>query len=622
MAKIKKLSEQIANQISAGEVVERPASVVKELIENSLDASADKIEIVIENGGKDLIQVIDNGKGIRSNQIELAFSRYATSKIEDVNDLYSLRTLGFRGEALASIAAVAKVIAKSCHKEEKEGVKLVLNGGEIIEKETIGYNKGLEITVKDLFFNTPARYKYLKKTSTEAAHISRIITAAALARPDVKFTLDHNGNRTITTPGSKSLKDVIYSIYGENVFDKLISVEFKDNFIEVSGFVVEPDIMRSSRQHQYYFVNGRPVYNKFLRLAVEEAYKELFGIKKYPLIFLNIDLNPILVDVNVHPTKREVKFSRGKDIKKTIKSNVKNILIKNKEKTSDSSFNKQKSSNSFKKNRNQAKSKPNNKDKNLKREVEYLPSRLNLTGDIIKENENIDEDESRTVQADLSYSKNVNNRDYPDSLDEVDQDSNEDNEDLEIRNILGQLHRLFIIAETNQGVLLIDQHNAHERIIYDNLKAKINSKSNNSRMLLTPIQLNLNAQEKEILIEIKDELNGLGFEIDEFGPSKYAVTSVPDFIKDKNPEESISDLINHLLETAKVAKNNELVDELLMYNSCRKAVKEGKYLSNSEMEKIVDDLFDTSNPFYCPHYRPIIINLSIDELKQKVERYD
>ncbi len=616
MAEIKKLSEQIANQISAGEVVERPASVVKELIENSLDANATKIEIVIENGGKDLIKVNDNGQGIKSDQIELAFSRYATSKIEKVNDLYSLRSLGFRGEALASIAAVANVIAKSCHEEENEGVKLVLEGGKVVDKEIIGYNKGLEITIKKLFFNTPARYKYLKKTSTEAAHISRIITAAALARPDVKFTLDHNGNRTITTPGNKNLKDVIYSIYGDSIFDKLISVEFKDNFIEVSGYLVDPDILRSSRQHQYYFVNGRPVYNKFLRLAVEEAYKELFGIKKYPLLFLNINLNPILVDVNVHPTKREVKFSRGKDIKKTIKNNIKDILMKNNQKTNNPKFNKQNHRNNYNQNKTKAESNSANK-KILKREVEYLPSRLELTGNIIKED--IKEDNNELIKTESTDKNSSNEENYKDEIHKI----NKEDENLEIRNILGQLHKLFIIVETNQGVLLVDQHNAHERILYDNLKEKINKKAkNNSRMLLTPIQLNLNAQEKEILSEIKSELNKFGFEIDEFGPSQYAITSVPDFIKDKNPEESINDLINHLLETTKIAKNNELVDELLKYNSCRKAVKEGKYLSESEMRKIIKDLFSTSNPYYCPHYRPIVINFSIDELKQKVERYD
>ncbi|MFW5873088.1 MAG: DNA mismatch repair endonuclease MutL [Bacillota bacterium] len=616
MAEIKKLSEQIANQISAGEVVERPASVVKELIENSLDANASNIKIVIKDGGKELIKVNDNGQGIKSDQIELAFSRYATSKIEKVNDLYSLESLGFRGEALASIAAVAKVTAKSCHKEEKEGLKLVLEGGEIVDKEIIGYNKGLEITVKELFFNTPARYKYLKKTSTEAAHISRIITAAALARPDVKFTLEHNGNITITTPGNKNLKDVIYSIYGENIYNKLIPIKFKDNFIEVSGYVVDPDILRSSRQHQYYFVNGRPVYNKFLRLAVEEAYRELFGIKKYPLIFLNLNLNPILVDVNVHPTKREVKFSRGKDIKKTIKSNIKDILIKNQQKSDSTRFNQQNFKNNYNQNKTDYKSKSSKKDKSLKKEVEYLPSRLELTGNIIKED--VNEDNNQFIKSNSSGESISNEKNNIDEFHETDKK----NDDLVIRNILGQLHKLFIIVETNQGVLLVDQHNAHERILYDNLKEKINNKENDSRMLLTPIQLNLNAQEKEILAEIKNELNKFGFKIDEFGPSQYAVTSVPDFIKDQNPEDSINDLINHLLETTKIAKNNELIDELLKYNSCRKAVKEGKYLSKSEMVKIINELFNTSNPYYCPHYRPIIINFSIDELKQKVERYD
>ncbi|MGM0420392.1 MAG: DNA mismatch repair endonuclease MutL [Bacillota bacterium] len=613
MANIKKLSEQIANQISAGEVVERPASVVKELIENSLDADADEIEITITDGGKELIKVKDNGRGIRRDEVELAFSRYATSKIEEIDDLYSLGTLGFRGEALASIAAVSKMTAKTSYQDEEKGTKLVLHGGTVQTRETIGFARGLEITVEDLFYNTPARHKYLKKTTTEAARVSRIVTAAALSRPDVKFTLKHNDHTTINTPGNGQLKAAVYSIYGDEIYEQLIPVEFKENFISVTGYLVKPQALRSSRQHQFYFVNKRPVYNKYLRLAVEEAYREMYGIKKYPIVFLNIDLNPILVDVNVHPTKREIKFSRGKDIKRTIKSNIKDILQQNGKPTYHSYTGKGKHHDKLDYTR---KSRPKSEQH---KPVEYLPSRLDLTGNMIKEDSRSDRPGPQGPQA------NITDR-TPERSDAQSQGQGskqvQESSPAERRTVIGQLHNLFIVVESEDGLLLVDQHNAHERIIFEELKEKIDTKTNPSRMLLTPISLNLTAQEKEILLEIRSELEKIGFEIEEFGPASYALAAVPFFLPENAPEENVLDIINHLLETTNMTEKSELVDEALKYNSCRKAIKEGKRLEHQEMAVIITRLFETSNPYYCPHYRPIILDYSLDELKQQVERYE
>src|SRR6056297_1195783 len=326
MGVIKQLPQNVANQISAGEVIERPASIVKELIENSIDAGAENSEIKIEDGGRELIKVKDDGHGIQADDIESAFNRYATSKIENIDDLYSLYSLGFRGEALASIASVAEIEMISRHQDSDQAVKIRLKGGEVIDKKPVGSTIGTEITVRDLFYNTPARYKYLKTTTTEFSHISKIVSAEATANSDLSFKLYHDGRQILSTPGNGKLKDTIYAVYGSEIAENLIPIDVEDRYIKLSGYLCRPELSRSSRTHELFFVNGRPIYNNLTAKAVETAYNKLIDPGRKPIVFLFIKVNPILVDVNVHPTKIQVKFSRNQIIYDVISKGVRKTL--------------------------------------------------------------------------------------------------------------------------------------------------------------------------------------------------------------------------------------------------------------------------------------------------------
>src|SRR6056297_3542560 len=326
MEDIIQLPETVANQISAGEVIERPASIVKELVENSIDANSEHITVKIKDGGKEKIQVIDDGVGIKPKQVKLAFSRYATSKIENADDLFSLSTLGFRGEALASISSISKVEVITRHKDEVKGKKLVIEGGELKEDTTIGAPVGTNITITEIFFNTPARYKYMKTTRTEFRHISDILNKEVISFPKINFKFYHDGKNLLDTPGNGKVKDTIYSIFGKEMTDNLIYINHKEQFVKIQGYIADPSYNRSSRIHQYFYANGRSVESNLLSKALENGYKGYIDKNKNPIAFIFIDLNQILVDVNVHPTKRRVKFSRYNTIMDVLKTAIKTKL--------------------------------------------------------------------------------------------------------------------------------------------------------------------------------------------------------------------------------------------------------------------------------------------------------
>ncbi len=606
MGEIKKLTKKVANQISAGEVIERPASIVKELVENSIDAKADKIEITVKEGGKEKIKIQDNGEGIVSEQVELAFSRYATSKIKGIDDIYSLYTLGFRGEALASIAAVSHVIAKTRHISENSGTHIELKGGEIIKKKKLGLPTGTEIMVKDLFYNTPARYKYLKKTSTEAARINKLVTSLALANPDIKFVLENENGEVLSSPGNGSLKDNIYSLYGEEVYNNLITIDFSEKFLEVSGCLVNPSISRSSRQHEYFFVNNRPVNNKFLRMAVEEAYGARLPSNKYPLVFLNINLNPILVDVNVHPTKKEVKFSRGEIIKEILQNKLSEILQG------------QESHSEFPNLNEKIRSSTNKKP--IEKEQKYREPGPNINPGMTQKSSTDKADYAQKNLFPTNTTFKENKKNYLET--KAVENKQEPTEDLAIENwkLLGQLHNLFILLQTEKGLLIVDQHNAHERIIFDDISQKVNEKDNDSRLLLTPLPLELSPQEKEIVNDLKLDLENIGFQIEKFGPSSYVLAAVPNFLEEETGRENLSDIINQILDKAKMAAKDEIIKEILLFSACRQAIKEGESLSEVEMKRIIENLFKSSNPYRCPHHRPITVRITLKQLNKMVDR--
>jgi DNA mismatch repair protein MutL len=492
MGKIKQLPEDVANQISAGEVVERPASVVKELVENSIDAQSDKILIEIKNGGRDLIRIKDNGTGIEHEQVQLAFSRYATSKIENVNDIYSLHTLGFRGEALASIASVSEVEVLTKAQEAIKGTSLIIKGGKILEKNVTGCPQGTDIRVKNIFYNTPARFKYMKTKNTEFGHISRTITQEALTYPGINFKLIHNDRNVSSTPGTGKLKETIYSLYGREVAEKLIPMEYKDRYIKLSGYIAHPSLSRSSRVHEMFFVNKRPVYSRVLQQGVEAGYKGLLSSKRYPIVFLFIKLNPILVDVNVHPAKKEVKFSRKgiikdvikKGIKKTLKTKKlavkynynKNRQSKTNEKSSKYKHNKEESRNEniSDKQSDYVKISRTDKNNNSNLQLDFKKNNIGQRSAKLKNNNNgqdkrVEQRVKKRKNSDLRISESIN--DSSNFINDLQPNS------LNVNKILGQIYMTYIVTVGPDGLIMIDQHNAHEKIIYNKFYYKY--KNNN-----------------------------------------------------------------------------------------------------------------------------------------------
>ncbi|ACL69916.1 DNA mismatch repair endonuclease MutL [Halothermothrix orenii] len=643
MPEIKRLPESVANQISAGEVVERPASVVKELVENSLDAGSNKILIEIENGGKDLIRVKDNGHGIPSDEIEIAFDRYATSKITDINDLYSLKSLGFRGEALASIASVSILDIISRTKSQTKAIKMRLKGGKVISKEPCGASVGTDIIVKDLFFNTPARYKYLKTTRNEFKHISNIITREALAYPGVNFTLIHNGRIVLKTPGTGKTLDCIYAIYGKEMAQSLVKIDYEDRYIKVSGYISRPDYYRYNRSYEIFFVNKRAVHNSILNRGVEEAYQGLLPPGAYPVVFLNLKLNPILVDVNVHPTKKEVKFSRDKVIKEVIQNGI-NIELSKLDKSP-----------RLKRNIN-----PLNRDDKTKDKSEYQKIKLpedkeqitNKSSDagILKNQNPLDSQDSILLPSKKNgfYSKknsqvsqnkfmDINNKlekteindNYKkdkhyktDSINIKDNSikENKNKMDIPIKRVLGQIKNTYIIAEGRDGLYIIDQHNAHERILYQSFIEKYNNSEIVSQPLVVPVNIETTAPEAEVLKSYLPQLEKMGFKLEVFGINSFIVREVPSLIKKRSNKRVVREVIDKLLEHDKAMKPSELINEIISYMSCRGAIKAGEYLDKKEAEQIIEGLFKTDNPYRCPHGRPIIIHITEDDINKGMGR--
>ncbi len=615
MSKIKVLREDVINKIAAGEVVERPASVVKELVENSIDAGSSRIEVKVKDGGKDLIQVIDDGEGMSTADARLAFERHATSKVERANDLFSLRTLGFRGEALPSIAAVSRVKLVTRRDDALSGTRLRLVGGELEREESCGCRKGTNIIIKDLFFNTPVRYKYLKQTSTEIGHISDILNRLALAYPQICFKLVHNKRELLKTAGNGNLLDVIFNIYGKKVAKKMIKIDYEDNYMSLTGFVSRPEVTRSSVRYQSFFVNGRFIKSGLMSKAVHEAYHTLLTINRYPIVVLQLKLNPILVDVNVHPTKLEAKFSRGDMVYKVVKEGVlaglkdsnlvADLKINSRDKVEKrEDFNQEEIE--FKKKR--SKTFNDNKQDNKGSSKKYYPNKFNKRA------------ESKEIRAEkIERLFGMNNEDN----DEVKEDYVKYNEEGKKNDLdlipIGQIHQSYIVAQGLDGMYIIDQHAAHERIIYEELLVKFKEDKVSIQELLVPLQLDLTHQEREVLRENKEEFKRLGFIIEEFGSNDYIVRGVPVGLYKQDDEGLILDCINGLLDYDDVDTGQKLVEERLITISCKSAIKAGDRLSIKEMNRLLEDInrYEVTN---CPHGRPVMMHLSKKELEKNFKR--
>ncbi|QSX06507.1 DNA mismatch repair endonuclease MutL [Sedimentibacter sp. zth1] len=640
---IKQLENSTINKIAAGEVIESPKSIIKELVENSIDANADEIIVEIKNGGKKFIRITDNGVGIDKNQIEDAFKRHYTSKITTSEDLDSLHTLGFRGEALASIAAVSRVEVITRTANEDYGTKIAIEGGKTVLKEDIGCPIGTTFIVTDLFYNIPARLKFLKSDISESTKINEIVLCLALSTKNVSFKYINNNNTTFKTPKSDNMLNILSSLYGRDLINSLIEVNHENEFMKITGYTSNLNYYRGNRKYQLLFVNGRYVKHNRANFFIEAAYRTLLPKDKHPACFLCIDINTNLVDVNVHPAKTEIRVKeeerflgeiknaiykalREINLVKEVKSEniVKKASVINNENniTIDEIFENSDSTKIIDLNDDNFKISTENKE-NIKSITnndifsdEVLKDFDSSTKDLIKIDENIN-----IIKEDKdNYDLNVSNEvveiiDDKESLNHVDKDT--------ISNLryIGMLFKTYILCESEQTneFYMIDQHAAHERINYEKYLNQIENRNIILQELLIPEVINLSYEDYYFTINNKDFFEKIGLPIESFGINDILINSVPLIFIDVNIKYLFYTILDSMKETG---KNSNLDFELnkIIKNACVSSVKSGDNLHNLEIKKLIGDLANTKSPYTCPHGRPTIIKMTKYEVERMFER--
>lgn len=587
MSVIKVMDELLANKIAAGEVVERCASVVKELVENSIDAGSTEIKVYLEEAGTKKIEVIDNGKGMDEEDAVLAFSRHATSKIKDEDDLYRLETLGFRGEALASIAAVSKVELKTCANDI--GSLVVIDGGKIKEVSRGDARKGTSIRVSELFYNTPARLKHMKSLYTELASITDYMNKLSLSHPDIRFVLKNNDNIILRTDGSGNLLKVIQSIYGNDVTRKMIKVSAENADYEVSGYISLPEVHRSSRNNMVTIVNGRVVKNQEINRVINEAYHSYKPDNRYPITVLNIIVDPSVIDVNIHPTKMDIKFSKMD----TLTELISEMIVK---KISGREL----IPKAFLKEEKQK------KETNLLEKPKYIEQFINL-----------DIKESKIEEVELPEEEILVNDDLGISM--VSEDLEEEKELMPEMYPTGLVHGTYIILENEKGMYLMDLHAAKERCNYEKFKEAMGKPNIASTSMLFPITIELANNEYIILKQHLDLLTDLKFKVEEFGINSIIVKEHPTWLPTNNLEDSVRTIINIIIKEREfsIEKFNEKVATMM---SCKHAVRANTHLTIEDMQDLVEDLRKCKNPFNCPHGRPTTVFYSNYDLEKLFKR--
>lgn len=612
MSYIKVLSSQISNMIAAGEVLERPSSAVKELVENSIDAGADRIIVEIENGGKTMIKVTDNGCGMSEEDAKTCFLRHATSKISKEEDLEKIATLGFRGEALASIAAVSEVTLETRTKDNIAGTKVVIRAGEIIEVSDTGCNIGTVITIKDLFFNTPVRMKFLKSEQTEAAYITEIMEKLILAKPEISFLFIKNGREVLYSAGDNNEFSNLLNIYKKEICDNLIRIDYEKDYIKIKGYVGNEKILRNNRKNQVFFVNGRVVKNKIFYSAVDEALKEKVMVSKYPFIILDINIDPSFVDVNVHPTKAEIKFSDDKTIYNHIYSAVySSHKVEGMENISASFENEELNHETY-------------ESFSFVKPTEFKedePKRFSLSLNKKEYNKEFNAVETPKFEA-LTPKFKEPQIPYASTKSETVKSecfTEEKSQKTEDYKIIGQVFSTFVIIEKDDKMYLLDQHAAHERLIYDKLKKEYENKNIISQKLLVPKIVKLSHTEFCTVSENIEVFSGLGFDISEFSQSEFAVREIPF-------ELSIDEISDTILEICDIIKENK--KSLITYKqekaletlACKKAIKANMNFSDFELKKLVKDVLVLQDANTCPHGRPLFVSYTKSELEKQFKR--
>lgn len=618
MGTIQIMDEVLSNKIAAGEVVERPASVVKELVENAIDAGSTIIEVFLEEAGLTSIQVVDNGKGMDEEDALKSFSRHATSKIEKEQDLFRIRTLGFRGEALASIASVAKVTLKTSD-GTNSGVELYLEGGHVKEQKPTAFRKGTDMTVAQLFYNTPARLKYLKTIQTELGHTIDLINRLALGYPAISFRLVHNGQTLLHTNGRGNVQQVLAAIYGAHNAKKMVAFEGESNDYRVFGYATLPEVTRASKNYMSLFVNGRWVKHYLVQKTIVDAYHTYLPIGRYPIVVLYIEGDPQLTDVNVHPAKHQIRLSKEPELLRLIEDTIRGAIrgeihvpqVERKEKP-----------------------------------VKLSSEQMNIWKQPTFDTQKMDDivqrlNEEKTVVRETAFEKPVETapslapqqpfveeeRIVADSITEevalppVPAPQHEPKkEPFPQLEVVGQIHGTYIVAQMEDGFYLIDQHAAQERIKYEYFREKVGEVNSNERQaLLLPLTFHYSADEALLLKEHAQTLEQVGVFLEEFGYGSFIVREYPTWFPKGFEQEIIEDLIEQVLTTKK-ADVKKLREEAAIMMSCKKSIKANYYLTKEQMVRLLDDLRAAENPFTCPHGRPVLVHFSTYEVEKMFKR--
>lgn len=608
------LPDSVANQIAAGEVIQRPASAVKELLENAIDADATSISLVIKDAGKNLIQVIDDGSGMSETDARLSFERHATSKIKTADDLFKLTTKGFRGEALASIAAIAQVELKTKKEGKELGSSIFIEGSEVKEQEHCSCAKGTSFSVKNLFYNVPARRNFLKSNPIEVKHIIDEFQRVALVHPEVSFTMYNNGNEVFNL-NKGSFRQRIVSVFGDKYNQKLVPVTESTDIVSIDGFVTKPEFAKKTRGEQFFFVNNRFIKNAYLNHAIQSAFDQLLSKDQHPSYFLKLTIDPTKIDINIHPTKTEIKFEDERAIYAIIRTAVKQGLGKNNisptlDFEQESSFNIPifKSTDPIK--TPSIKVNPNYnpfKLDEIKQQFHNKPVSSSTDKNWGKLYQDFEVNTS-TIQAENETKKEV----------QADQIilSNWDETEHDNKKTLVQLHRKYIFTQLKSGFLIIDQQRAHERILFEQFLENLTNSKSTSQQLLFPETVDFTSSDAELLLEIKNDIDSLGFIMDKVGRSSFVVSAVPSEIKDLPIKLTLEKLLEQLKSSSneiKLDKKENLASSLAKSAS----IKSGQFLSEEEMSKLIDNLFACEMPYSLANGKPIIITLNLEDLNKQ-----
>lgn len=618
------LDQNTINKIAAGEVVERPSSVVKELVENAIDAGATAITVEIKEGGISFIRVTDNGSGINKDEIEIAFKRHATSKIKSIEDLMAVSSLGFRGEALASIAAVSQVELITKTADSLSGVRYTIDGGVPGEVAEIGAPEGTTFIVRNLFYNTPVRRKFLKTATTEGGYIGSLVEYLALSHPDISFRFISNNQNKLHTSGNMNLKDIIYNVYGRDITNNLYEISGRSQDIEASGFIGKPMVVRGNRTYENYYINGRYIKSSIITKAIEDAYKGFIMPHNYPFSAIHFKINPAIIDVNVHPTKMELRFSNNEYIYNFVYDTclkalnlkeliaevsvpdpvavkmqeapvVRNVMpdVKLPEKNVSDSMpckTETKSAESAK-----AEIKP-----------KRLPEPFEIKGSL------------QMVKEDKVRYEAVTKSEPPKQMNLFENKLLDENSRNKYR-IIGQLFDTYWLIEFEDKFYMMDQHAAHEKVLYERTMNKLHNKTIGTQMILPPIVLSLNMHEEEIYKTNQYIFKRLGYEIEEFGGNEYKVTGIPAGLPKMDYKQLLIDVLDGLSEES-ASKDPDIITEKVASMSCKAAVKGNNRLSFNEAFELMDELMKAENPYNCPHGRPTLIMMSRYEIEKKFKR--